>query len=521
LIQKDFIKNAAAVCAVSLIMNTVGILFRTYVSNRAGSEVMGLLQLVLSVYYPACTLASSGVYVASTSLCAEALARKDRPVSEILNRCFLYGLFFGISTFLLLFSGAKIIATHWLRYPEAEAPLRILSFGLPFLAIANALQGFFLSLRMAVYSTVLQITEDLSKIGGTMLLFALFLNRGPSAALCALTAGMAIGETVSCLIGYFLYLKKAKTLTFSKPVSNRIRLRDVTGIALPCAFSAYLRSGIGMVENVLVPRGLEASGLTPEQTLGVLGKLEGMALPILVFPAAFLAVVSKLLVPEITAENAAGHFEKNIKTTKSILNGTMTYAVFIGTFVLFFGKELGLAVYHDKACGGYLTVLAPLTPVLYGDRVIDGMLKGYNRQLTAMKINLLDSVLQTAGAWLLIPHWGIRGYLLIFCLGATVNFTLSFLALKRASGIRFPLREGILIPLLCALGAVLPWKLIRTQISFSVWAAGGGSAIGFLLLFLGWQGSLSGILKRAATGINLRRRKREPAEPSFPLRRRP
>lgn len=483
LIKKEFVKNAVAVSAVSLTMSVVGVLFRAYASNRVGSEIMGLLQLILSVYYPACTLASSGVYVASTRLCSETLARKDRKIGEILSRCLIYGLSFGIGAFLLLFFGAKWIAVHWLAFPEAEIPLKILSFGLPFLSAANALQGFFLSLRKASYSTVLQVTEDLSKIGATVLLFSLYLDRGPNAALCAMVAGMAIGETVSCFCGYLLYRKKSTRLDFPNTRSGQGIFTEVVKIAIPCAFSGYLRSGIGMIESILVPRGLGASGLTPEQTLAALGKFEGMALPILIFPATFLTVVSKLLVPEITAENAIGNKENNIKTTHLVLKWTMTYGVFVGTLAAVFGKDLGRAIYHDNTCGTYLTYLAPIVPILYGDKVIDGIMKGYNRQLTTMKINLADTVFQTVGAWLLIPRTGIAGYVALFCIGATFNFTLSFLSLQKTCLIRFPIRDGVVKPLLISLAATLPLKIISRFVNCSVWIWIGVAIPLFLLFF--------------------------------------
>ena len=472
MLKKEFIKNAIAVSVVSLTMSVLGVMFRTYASNRVGSEVMGLLQLILSVYYPACTLASSGVYIASTRLCSESMARKEGNIGTILSRCFLYSCIFGVGSFLLLFFGAGFIAKNWLAFPDAEIPLKILSLGLPFLSIANALQGFFLSLQKASYSTVLQVAEDLSKIGATVLLFTLYLDNGPHTALCAMVAGMAIGETVSCLIGFLLYIVKSKPTTSQRNIKEKYIFSEVVKIALPCAFSGYLRSGLGMVENILVPHGLEASGLSPEQTLSILGKLEGMVLPILVFPAAFLAVVSKLLVPEITAENAIGHNESNLKTTKTIIKWTMIYGVFIGMFVLFFGKDLGMAIYHDKDCGKYLTILAPIVPILYGDKVIDGIMKGYNQQQITLKINLADAIFQTAGAYFLIPRAGISGYIALFCTGSFFNFFLSFCSLRKTCGVQFPVKDGILKPILFSLASMLPLKIVRHFAPISIWFSG-------------------------------------------------
>jgi stage V sporulation protein B len=318
-IKKELIRSALAVSAVSAIMSTVGMLFRTYTSNRVGAETMGLLQLITSVYYPACTFASSGVYVAATNLCARAMARHDRNVEKIVTKCLIYGLSFSMAAFLALYFGAGTISRRWLDFPDAEIPLKILSYGLPFLAASNALQGFFLSLRKATYSTVLQISEDLLKIGSSVLMFTLFEHRGPDAMLLAMVAGTSVGEIGSCIFGYILYRRKCHILPTGN-LREGIAFSSIAKIALPCAFSAYLRSGIGMVENVLVPKGLQSSGLTAEQTLSVLGKLEGMALPILTFPATFLSAVSRILVPEIAAENAIGHKEGNKRTNAEAEN---------------------------------------------------------------------------------------------------------------------------------------------------------------------------------------------------------
>ncbi|MBP3300761.1 MAG: oligosaccharide flippase family protein [Clostridia bacterium] len=482
MIKKEFLKNAVAVSAVSLTMNVIGIVFRTYLSNRVGAETMGLLQLVLSVYFPACTLASSGVYVASTRLCSEALARRDRSVTQILNRCLLYSLVFGGGSFLLLFFGAKTVAGVWLGFPKGEIPLKILSLSLPFLAASNALQGFFLSLRKATYSTVLQVSEDLSKIGATVLLFCLYLDRGPTAALCATVAGMAVGETVSFLIGYTLYRRKIPGLPLANP-RQKTTCADVIKIALPCAFSAYLRSGLGMIENLLVPRGLTAYGLTEEQTLSALGKIDGMALPVLVFPAAFLAVVSKLLVPEIAAENAVGNKESNVKTSNEVLRWTLLYSIFIGLFMAVFGPDLGMVLYHDEACGRYIRILSPIIPVLYCDRVTDGIMKGYNEQLTTMRINILETVFQTLGALFLIPITGIVGYVALFCVGSTFNFALSYRALKKIGAASFPPKRELFSCLLAAGAAILPFKTVGTVIRIPLWVSVVGAA-GFYLVFL-------------------------------------
>ena len=47
--HKTFIKNAAIMTITALILRTIGIFFRIYMSNKIGAEGMGLYQLIFSI----------------------------------------------------------------------------------------------------------------------------------------------------------------------------------------------------------------------------------------------------------------------------------------------------------------------------------------------------------------------------------------------------------------------------------------------------------------------------------------
>lgn len=58
--KATFIKNAFILTATSLLLRTIGIFFRIYMSNKVGAEGMGLYQLIFSIYVLGSTFATSG-----------------------------------------------------------------------------------------------------------------------------------------------------------------------------------------------------------------------------------------------------------------------------------------------------------------------------------------------------------------------------------------------------------------------------------------------------------------------------
>ena len=52
-------------------MRTIGMFFNVYISNKIGTEAIGIYQLIMSVYMFAITLANSGINLATTRIVSE------------------------------------------------------------------------------------------------------------------------------------------------------------------------------------------------------------------------------------------------------------------------------------------------------------------------------------------------------------------------------------------------------------------------------------------------------------------
>ena len=92
------------------------------------------------------------------------------------------------------------------------------------------------------------------------------------------------------------------------------------------------------------------------------------------------------------------------------------------------GGLLGRALFHSAQAGWYLRIFAPMILFLYPDAVVDGLQKGLGQQLHLVRYNSFTNVIDVLGLWLLLPRFGIWGYVFTYCLSHLVNF---FLSLRR------------------------------------------------------------------------------------------
>ena len=96
---RRFFLNALSLTVTAFALRGVSVLFNIYVSNKAGSEAMGLFSLLGSIYGFAMTVAMSGINLGTTRLVSDALAlgnallRLADKFVAMLDCCELFGIF--------------------------------------------------------------------------------------------------------------------------------------------------------------------------------------------------------------------------------------------------------------------------------------------------------------------------------------------------------------------------------------------------------------------------------------------
>ena len=458
---KKFIFNGLLLTAVSLLMRGVGVSFNVYISNTVGAEAMGLFTLISTVYGFAITFATSGINLAATRLVSESLGEissagirikngKTASVRAVMRKCIAYSLFFSILSASALFIGAPAISHDILRDGRCLSSLQLLAISLPPLSISSALSGYFTAVRRVYKNAITQVFEQMVKIlCSAALLTRFFANDAESACLCVVAGGV-IAELLSFALQGILYLcEKRDYSTSSVPAKEKLIKSRLLCIALPVAFSAYLRSALITIEHILIPWGLERSGASRSRSLAAYGTVHSMVFPLIFFPSAILSSFAGLLVPEVSQAAAEDKSRDIERIVSNVFETSLFFAIGAAGIISCFAYELGNTIYPDTDAGRYIRMIAPLIPVMYLDTATDALLKGLGQQVYSMGVNIVDSLLSVILVIVLLPKFGIEGYVMTVYFTELINATLSITRLLLVTHFKPRVMQIVLKPLAC------------------------------------------------------------------------
>lgn len=447
--KRRFLINGIVLTITTLISRIIGILFRVYMSNKVGAEAIGLYQLITTIYLFAVTFTSSGVSLAVTRLVTDALAKGGgNQVKKILKINFAVGLSLSIILGGSLVLGADFIGNNILCDARAILPLKILGPSLPFIAVSACCRGYFLAVRKVLQPASEQLLEQIIEILVFALLIGIMAPKGIEYACAAVVIGTTTAEMISFVYSYLCYKIDVSKYKANHNSGSVKILKSLVKISAPVTGSACLRSGLSMIENIMIPKRLSKSGASYETALAGYGMLTGMVMPVITFPSAFLMSFSMLLIPELSEANAVGR-KRNIKYMSGrVFQITFFFSILITGMFIFFGEDLSLIIYKDPAPGVYISVLAPILPLMYLDSVVDGMLKGLNEQMSYLTYNLIDSIMRVGLTYFLLPIFGLNGVIIVIFASEILNSTLSIAKLMKVTQLKMEFVRWILKPVI-------------------------------------------------------------------------
>ncbi len=471
--------NTVLMTVTSLFLRTLGLIFQVYLSNRIGTAGIGLWSLILSVNMFAATLAISGIRFAATRLVSEELGQgRGRNIPAVVRRCLGYAAFFGLLASCVIFFAAEPIGTGLIGDFRTVAPLKLLALSLPFLSMGAVLGGYFTGENRVGKSAAVSVLEQLIRMAVSVWLLSLVPAWDVEGMCCAVVLGGVAGEILSFFGAYLLYLRDKRQYDAALQEPEGLTKR-MLAISMPLAVSAYARTALTTVQNLLVPMGLRRSGASAEEALSGYGMIQGMVFPVITFPQVIFSSLSELLVPELTEEQVRGNDDRIAASANALLTLCFLFSAGVMGALWCFSRELGLVIYQSAEVGRFIRLLAPLMPIMYMDSVTDGMLRGLGQHLYSMRINIVDSLLSTALVWLILPKFAVYGYVFILYASEIFNFTLSMRKLSQITSLWQSVREMAR----ALLGAAAAASFVRLLFNLRGGATGAWGVVGGIVLF--------------------------------------
>ena len=426
-------QNVGLLTAANLLMRGVSMLFQVYLTARVGAAGVGLLQLILSVNLFAVTLGTSGLRVAALCLSAEAYGlRRYGGVRQAMVWCLTAGLLLSALVGGAMMALAEPLALSVVGDLRAVLSLRLLGLTLPLSCLSMILSGCFTACGQVRTLVAVEVGDKAATVVLTMLLLQQGIAGDLAHACAAIVGGNALAAvgSVAVLLGLLRrWLGKLDGGGAMPDMGRRL-----LGIAGPVAVSDYLRSGLGTLEQFLIPWGLGRFGGSHTQAMADYGVIHGMVFPVLMFPCTVLYAVADVLVPELARCRAEENQRRIRHVAGRCLRQGFLYAAAVAALLWLLAMPLGQLLYRSDDAGRYLRLFAPAVVMLYLDCLVDGMHKGLGQQVYTVRVNTLTSILDVALLYLLLPRWGIAGYYVSFWVSHGVNFYLSIRRLGELAG---------------------------------------------------------------------------------------
>ncbi len=430
---KKFIFNTSVLVLTSLIFRAIDIWFISYITKKIGAELVGVYQLIMTVYLFGITLATSGINLSVTRVVSEELAKDNLGgIKKVMLRCLYITLITSIFTSIIFITNSDLICTKWLGGKVSREIIYLFSLALPMISMSSAIAGYFAGVRRIYKNAVGQSIEHIAKVAITAFLLSLYLPKGLDYACFALILGDLISEIISFVYIYIIfkfdikkYGSKFKEFTHSSYTKKIIR------ISIPVAITSYIRSGLSTLKHLIVPSSLEKSGINSSTSLANYGIIHGMALPVIMFPDILVKSFASLLIPEFARYRTKGDY-KRTKQMTSILLFAISSASAILSFLLYsFSDFLGTILYAGTNVAYYIRILSPLATLIYVDTVVDSVLRGLDAQVGVMVVNILDLAISTSFIYFAVPKLGVFGYIISIYISEILNFSMSLFQLLK------------------------------------------------------------------------------------------
>ena len=417
-----------------LLSRIIGFFYRIYLSRRFGEEAMGIYQLIGPLLGLSYALCISGIQSAIAKQIAEKRCKKILYVGLSIS------LTLSLLCAVLIHNNAYYLANNIFHESRLLPLIKILAYSLPLSSIHSCINGYFIGKKQAKYPAILQLIEQLARVLSVAIIFYINDYKGISSPLYVTVLGLLMGEVFSSCFSLLFYYIEKKDTKQPRTLPTSTIVWDIFKYSIPLTTTRIIIGLLQSIENIYIPQNLIRSGYLQGEALSLFGVLTGMALPLILFPTAITNSLSSMLLPVVSEQNARHTSGKLAGMLKKSISFCMFlgFMCFIGFFTL--GKFLGVFLFQSPLAGKFIMALSFICPFMYTNTSLLAVINGLGKTGLTFAINILSTLIRLLFVFLMIPKFGIQGYLWGVLLSQLLTFliSLSFIN-KRFSLIQFPI----------------------------------------------------------------------------------
>lgn len=452
--RSSFFENSLILIISNIITGTLTFIFSIILSREIGPKGMGIYQLVMPLYNMFLFITGGGVTVSISKIAAEKKASGNlADLYKTMRVICIFELIWSLLVTAFLMSIAKFISSDILS--DSRTLYSVFAFcpALIIISLSSVYKGVYYGLQKTLEPAAIDVVEKIVRISVMYYLVSLTVKSGIELSAASAVLSLSCGELASFILFYIAFATyKRKHPALGRPDNSFQLTYNVLRLSIPLALNGILSTVFGTVTTVLIPKRLAFSGMPYETALGLLGKLQGMALNIAFYPTVIIGAISVLIIPSISE---AVTFRKDKVVTRRINSALRIASItsFSSAAIMFsMPHDLGFFFFKDGKVGDLLYILAPAIPLIYLEMTSFAILNGLGKQTNILINSTILSICDLVLIYFLlaIPSLNIKGYAINAVVSALLGLILNFWIIKNTCDYSFDFYSCLLLPLVCS-----------------------------------------------------------------------
>jgi stage V sporulation protein B len=466
--KQGFLYGTLVLVGAGLITKILGFIYRIALSRIIGDDGMGLFQMAFPILIFAIVITTAGLPVAISKMVSEAEARGEHHrIRSIITVSVFVVIITSAAVTLLVLVAAPWIAGNLLTDERAIYALMGIAPIIPIIAVSSIFRGYFQGRQNMSPYALSTIIEQSVRIFSVLLLARWLLPMGVEYAAAGAMIGMVIGEFSGLLYLIWSFkkdpgrprLRKNGKIFERKSGGSFIRrfndiFRDLLRTAVPVTASRMVGSFSYAIEPIVVAQSLSMAGIATATSTALYGQLEGMAVPLVFFPAFITYALTVALVPAISeaaAQNKPLLVEHRLQ--QAIRLSLITTAP-CAVLMYMLAEPLSILLYRQAEVARLIQIMAPFTVIHALQGPFASVLQGLDQAKVSMRNSIIGAVFKTILIFLLAsrPELGIEGVAMAINGGIVCVTVLHLISIAHHAPFTIRLME--LVKMLIALGSM-------------------------------------------------------------------